>query len=132
VQKIRPFVAMSPGTPIRQIGQTAAMLIALGCYGTPRSGHREVDAAMCADASKLCDGKCIPASACCGPCSCDGLPQICGPNADENCCTAGLVTGGTFNRDNEPSYPAILSDFRLDRFEVTADGSTDSLPLDKD
>ncbi|WP_437281104.1 formylglycine-generating enzyme family protein [Sorangium sp. So ce375] len=26
---------------------------------------------------------------------------------------------GTFNRSNDPAYPAMVSDFRLDRFEVT-------------
>src|SRR5436190_6474148 len=34
----------------------------------------------CSSGSKLCDGKCIPSEACCGPCSCDGLPHSCGPN----------------------------------------------------
>jgi formylglycine-generating enzyme required for sulfatase activity len=29
------------------------------------------------------------------------------------------VTGGTFNRDNNASYPATLSDFALDKFEIT-------------
>jgi formylglycine-generating enzyme required for sulfatase activity len=30
-----------------------------------------------------------------------------------------LVTGGSFNRDNNASYPATVSDFRLDKYEVT-------------
>jgi formylglycine-generating enzyme len=71
------------------------------------------------DGFKVCEAKCIPAAACCGPCSCDGLPKTCGPNADENCCASVLVPGGTFNRDNDPNYPATLGDFRLDRFEIT-------------
>jgi formylglycine-generating enzyme required for sulfatase activity len=29
------------------------------------------------------------------------------------------VTGGRFDRDNNPSYPAFLGDFHLDRFEIT-------------
>lgn len=59
--------------------------------------------------------------------SCVGLPADCGPHADESCCARPLVTGGTFFRDYDgvsPSYSsksstATLSDFRLDRFEIT-------------
>jgi formylglycine-generating enzyme required for sulfatase activity len=29
------------------------------------------------------------------------------------------VPGGTYNRSNDPNYPATVSDFRLDRYEVT-------------
>jgi formylglycine-generating enzyme required for sulfatase activity len=79
----------------------------------------DADGANCSSGTKLCDGKCIPATACCGPCSCDGLPHTCGPNQDEDCCASVLVTGGIFNRDNDPTYPAAISDFHLDRFEIT-------------
>ncbi|WP_437339468.1 formylglycine-generating enzyme family protein [Sorangium sp. So ce394] len=30
-----------------------------------------------------------------------------------------MVPGGTFNRNNDPAYPATVSDLSLDRFEVT-------------
>jgi formylglycine-generating enzyme required for sulfatase activity len=30
-----------------------------------------------------------------------------------------VVTGGTFNRGNDSSYPATVSDFRLDNYEIT-------------
>jgi formylglycine-generating enzyme len=53
-----------------------------------------------------------------GP-SCSGLPATCGPNGSENCCASRAVPGGTFNRLNNASYPAVVSDFVLDRFEVT-------------
>jgi len=79
----------------------------------------DADGPTCANGSKLCDGRCIPVAACCGPCSCEGLPRTCGPNRNEDCCTSVLVTGGTFNRDNNTNYPATVSDFHLDRFEVT-------------
>jgi len=116
------------------------LLIVTGCYGTPpnhthidagfdapgdgdvatgRDAATEADSTTCADGYKACDGNCIPAAACCGPCSCDGLPTTCGPNANENCCATVLVNGGTFNRNNDPTYPATLGDFHLDRFEVT-------------
>jgi formylglycine-generating enzyme required for sulfatase activity len=56
-----------------------------------------------------------------------GLPEICGPKQNENCCTSLLVTGGTFFRDYDgvsdgytsKNQTATVSDFRLDRFEIT-------------
>jgi formylglycine-generating enzyme required for sulfatase activity len=77
------------------------------------------DAEVCSSGTKPCAGKCIPAVACCGPCSCDGLPRTCGPNRNEDCCASVLVPGGTFDRDNDATYPATVGDFHLDRFEIT-------------
>jgi formylglycine-generating enzyme required for sulfatase activity len=61
--------------------------------------------------------------------SCVGLAKTCGPNADEDCCsTATPIPGGTFFRSYDVasdgmypsmSYPATVSPFVLDRFEVT-------------
>jgi formylglycine-generating enzyme required for sulfatase activity len=61
--------------------------------------------------------------------SCDGLPKTCGPSGDEDCCsTAETIPGGTFYRSYDTasdgmystmSYPATVSAFKLDRFEVT-------------
>ena len=112
------------------------LLIISGCYGNPRTNFAgkdagssdaatggdaamDGDAKMCTDGFKLCDGECIPAPACCGACSCDGLPKTCGPDASENCCATVLVPGGAFYRDNDPNYPATVGDFHLDRFEIT-------------
>jgi sulfatase modifying factor 1 len=59
------------------------------------------------------------------PPSCAGLPATCGASSNESCCTSPLVTGGTFYRDydgvtfTDQNYPATVSDFRLDKFEVT-------------
>lgn len=50
--------------------------------------------------------------------SCVGLPAECGP-ADESCCATSLVPGGTFSRSNDSASPATVSDFVLDRFEIT-------------
>jgi formylglycine-generating enzyme required for sulfatase activity len=62
----------------------------------------------------LCEG---------GPCpvppSCRGLERNCGKLHDMDCCDSPLVPGGTFDRSNKPEYPATVSDFRLDRFEIT-------------
>jgi formylglycine-generating enzyme required for sulfatase activity len=38
---------------------------------------------------------------------------------NESCCASTVVPGGTYNRSNDANYPATVSDFRLDRFEVT-------------
>ena len=61
--------------------------------------------------------------------SCVGLTATCGPNANEDCCsTATPIPGGTFFRSYDVagdgmypsmSYPATVSPFVLDRFEVT-------------
>lgn len=57
--------------------------------------------------------------------SCAGLPATCGPSGDEDCCKSSLVPGGTFARSYDGvdyldrSYPATVSDFYLDRYEIT-------------
>jgi sulfatase modifying factor 1 len=59
------------------------------------------------------------------PPSCQGLAERCGPCENENCCTSLPVSGGSFLRSYdgdvyvEETWPAMVSDFRLDRFEVT-------------
>jgi formylglycine-generating enzyme required for sulfatase activity len=57
---------------------------------------------------------------CANPPSCIGLPETCGlPGSNENCCASSVAVGGTFKRSNDPAYPATVSNFRLDRFEIT-------------
>jgi formylglycine-generating enzyme required for sulfatase activity len=51
-----------------------------------------------------------------GP-SCATLPAVCAGTKD--CCAAASVPGGTYARANDPSYPATISDFALDVYEVT-------------
>ena len=55
--------------------------------------------------------------------SCSGLASNCGPRADESCCRTMTVAGGsffqTFDDRGSLTDPATLSDFALDRFEVT-------------
>jgi sulfatase modifying factor 1 len=59
--------------------------------------------------------------------SCIGLAANCGLT-NESCCESPLVPGGTFYRGYDVAsdghsgnqlYPATISDFRLDRFEIT-------------
>jgi len=45
------------------------------------------------------------------------LTANCGPG--ESCCTSPSINGGTYNRINDANYPATVSDFRLDKYEVT-------------
>lgn len=60
------------------------------------------------------------ASGTCGqPPSCQGLTASCGFSSNESCCVSVKATGGTYDRISNPSYPATIADFRLDKFEVT-------------
>jgi formylglycine-generating enzyme required for sulfatase activity len=57
--------------------------------------------------------------------SCTGLAATCGPGGNESCCDSPVVTGGTFYRSydsvgyDDMSFPATISDFRLDTYEIT-------------
>jgi formylglycine-generating enzyme required for sulfatase activity len=57
--------------------------------------------------------------------SCGALPSMCGPTGTSSCCESPVVPGGTFYRSydgvgyDDMSYPATVSAFRLDTFEVT-------------
>jgi len=59
-----------------------------------------------------------------GP-SCAGIAKTCGPNRDDDCCASSVIPGGTFYRAydgvdyNDKSYPATVSDFRLDTYEIS-------------
>jgi formylglycine-generating enzyme required for sulfatase activity len=62
-----------------------------------------------------------------GP-SCNGLANTCGSNGSTSCCDSPRVSGGNFKRSydtipdggyDDPSYTATISDFRLDKYEVT-------------
>lgn len=87
--------------------------------------------------SASCEGECAPGQtqACAkglargcgplgvlGPCelpSCQNLAANCGAAGSVSCCASAAVAGGTFDRINDSNVPATVSDFRLDRFEVT-------------
>jgi sulfatase modifying factor 1 len=52
--------------------------------------------------------------------SCSPLAMTCGPAGNESCCAANAVPGGSYVRHaNGKDYPATVSDFVLDRFEIT-------------
>jgi len=77
------------------------------------NGQWQNDAACSAQMPVCVAGKCAV------PLSCVGLATTCGPADKESCCAIEPVTGGTYNRSNDPAFPATVSDFRLDRFEIT-------------
>ena len=64
---------------------------------------------------------------CVAPPSCAGLATTCGPAPGESCCASLPVEGGTFFRGYDgvtaefmsKAYPATVSDYRLDKYEVT-------------
>lgn len=70
-----------------------------------------VGGAACATGSCLGDR-------CTSP-SCASLGNMCGLKFKESCCASVAIPGGTFSRDNNPTYSAKISEFRMDRFEVT-------------
>lgn len=49
--------------------------------------------------------------------SCNGLPNTCGGAGD--CCASNPVPAGSYNRSNDGQYPATVSAFKLDVYEVT-------------
>jgi cysteine-rich repeat protein len=57
--------------------------------------------------------------------SCAGLAKTCGPKGDGDCCASNAVSGGTFLRGHDgmifisKGFPATVSDFRLDTYEIT-------------
>lgn len=60
--------------------------------------------------------------------ACGQLPNICGPTGTGSCCDSLIVPGGTFARSYDvssdgmfpdSSHTATVSDFRLDKYEVT-------------
>jgi formylglycine-generating enzyme required for sulfatase activity len=52
--------------------------------------------------------------------TCGGVPADEKTAGTSDCCQTVAVPGGTFNRFNDPSYPATVSPFLLDAYEVTA------------
>ena len=117
------------------------MLLMLGGCRSATSPRLSGGDAADADGNAT-DGKAIDAASpdapafTAGP-SCVGLASTCGPNGDQSCCTSPLVpgnaigatlAGASFFRSYDVaadgmyadmSYPATVSDFRLDTYLVT-------------
>jgi formylglycine-generating enzyme required for sulfatase activity len=50
---------------------------------------------------------------------CTGIAPTCGPDGKIDCCVSDHVEAAEYDRANDPSAPASVSAFELDRFEVT-------------
>lgn len=73
----------------------------------------------CGSGQTCSAGACITTTGTSCQVSGQGLTN-CGPSGDEDCCTSLPVTGGTFYRSSGGvSYPATVSSFRLDKYEIT-------------
>ena len=84
----------------------------------------------CSGATPSCN---TTTNVCGPPLSCAGLASTCGPSGNGDCCASSVVTGVTtasFYRGYDgvtagftsQAYPAQVSDFRLDAYEVTVRG----------
>ncbi len=73
-----------------------------------------LDETGCAPQTEVCI-----AGVCGVPPSCSGLASTCGASGKESCCAISVMAGGTYDRGNDATYPATVSSFRLDRFEIT-------------
>lgn len=85
------------------------------------SGQCVAESSPVADAGPETDAGVVVAS-------CAELASNCGPNGNDNCCSSLPVPGGTFFRGYDVAqdslsgnkmYPATISGFRLDTYEVT-------------
>ena len=56
-----------------------------------------------------------------------GCPATCGEVGTDDCCAAAAVAGGTYNRANDGAAPATVSNFQLDKYEVTVSRFRDYL-----
>ena len=91
----------------------------LSCTATICGANQHVQANVCvpcAAGTNAAGNDASGADTSCIPPSCLGLAANC---SGESCCTSPTVTGGMFNRDNDMNSPAMVSSFRLDKYEVT-------------
>jgi sulfatase modifying factor 1 len=88
---------------------------------------KKKDGQSCLSNSDCLTGVCNNSNVCSPLTSarCAALAATCGPTGTGDCCASLLVPGGTFYRSydgvalTDTSYPATLSDFYLDKYEVT-------------
>jgi formylglycine-generating enzyme required for sulfatase activity len=88
------------------------------------------DASLLADASQFRDGQLRDAAPPPQFLSCAGLPMTCGASGNDSCCNSPAIPGGTYYRSfdlagdsisGDMSFPATVSNFRLDKYEVTVE-----------
>src|SRR5882724_1236830 len=88
------------------------------------------DASQFADTSQHGDAQSIDATPAPQFLSCAGLPMTCGASGNDSCCNSLAVPGGSYFRSYDfagdsisgnMSFPATVSSFRLDKYEVTVE-----------
>ena len=76
------------------------------------------DTNNCGNCGEACPLGVACAGGSCERASCFDLENMCGPYAD-TCCAANEMDGGTFDRSNYSAFPATVSQFFLDGYEIT-------------
>ncbi len=98
-----------------------------GASGAAGSAGTNDEADAAGDAALACSNGVGVSGECTHP-SCAGLAQTCGAEGNRDCCASPLVTGtttATFYRSYDgvtfvsKAFPAKVSDFRLDAYEIT-------------
>lgn len=103
-------------------GASACTPCAAGTYSAASAGSCTTCAAACSPAAGNYESTACSATTnrvCSTFPSCQGLAANCGASSLDNCCAAPTVGGGTFLRDTTDVYPATISTFALDKYEVT-------------
>ena len=90
-----------------------------GSGGTSGSAGSAGSPSECVTACSGATPVCSSTTKTCVRATCDGVPATCGPEHKSDCCGAHVVTGGSYNRINDSTYPATVADFRLDDYEIS-------------
>ncbi len=121
--KLTRMASAAHGRPV-VLGLIIGVLAGCGYPALPQLVPGDALDAQVSDAAAAVDGSPVD-----GPpqfTSCSGLAMTCGPGANESCCRTEAVPGGTFLRGYDGTvtypdmgYPATVSGFELDVYEVT-------------
>ncbi len=107
-------VCNAPPAALCLDGATRRTFAATGSCSGGTCAYAPIDSA-CPGGEFCSGGVCAAAPSCAGGLTCGA----------DSCCTSLLVPGGTFKRSydgatfNDPQYTATISDFRLDKYEIT-------------
>jgi sulfatase modifying factor 1 len=124
-----PCLEVTCSTPPAASCSSSNTLTSYASSGTCSGGSCTYAAAATACETGCANGVCKPAMSNAQP-SCVGLAKTCGPSDNGDCCAANMVPGittPTFYRSYDGVtagyesmvYPAEVSDFRLDNYEIT-------------
>ncbi|CAN98952.1 putative secreted protein [Sorangium cellulosum So ce56] len=104
-----------PRQPLSTLLALCTLAAILGSSHAYSGGVAEQDANASVHAER--DHAQAPPPSCAG--GTPGADDRCGLGHDDDCCASLPVPGGTFNRLNDPRYPASVSSFHLDKYMVT-------------